>query len=124
MTAQQVKAAMGKPLSVAEEKADGVCHWQTGSTLTYRNLLIFIADGVVDSITTTSKTYATKEGIRVGDPITKAQKIYSSKFGGEQIIDDSEEYSLSYVNSSYGGISFNADKRGIITKIHLLSSSC
>jgi hypothetical protein len=124
MTEKQIIRLLGKPSSITKEKSDNTCYWSTSTSIKYQNLDIFIADGSLDNISTTSKSYATKEGVRVGDPISKAKKIYGSKFGSEQIIRDQQEYSIAYINANYGGLSFEANQQGIITKIGLMSQSC
>jgi hypothetical protein len=124
MTEKQVTRLLGKPSSIEKEKGVSNCYWNTSTSIKYRNLEIFIADGSVETITTTSKSYATKEGVRVGDPISKAKKIYGSKFGSEQAIHDKNEYSVAYINANNGGLSFEANQKGIIIKIGLMAQSC
>jgi outer membrane protein assembly factor BamE (lipoprotein component of BamABCDE complex) len=124
MTEKQVTRLLGKPISIKKEKSDNTCYWSTSTSIKYRNLDIFIADDSLDGISTASKSYATKEGVRVGDPISKAKKIYGSKFGSEQTIRNQEKYSINYIDANYGGLSFEANQKGIITRISLLSQSC
>ncbi len=124
MTEKQVTRLLGKPNSSEKEQGVSNCYWTTGTSIKYQNLDIFIADGSLDKISTTSKSYATKEGVRVGDPISKAKKIYGSKFGSEQTIRNQDEYSIAYINANNGGLSFEANQQGIITKISLMSQSC
>ncbi len=124
MTEKQVTHLLGKPSSSEKEQGVSNCYWTTSTSIKYRKLDIFIADGLVETITTTSKSYATKEGVRVGDPISKAKKIYGSKFGSEQAVHDKNEYSVAYINVNNGGLSFEANQKGIITKIGLMAQSC
>jgi hypothetical protein len=124
MTNKQVTQLLGKPRSIEKEQGVSNCYWNTSTSIKYRNLDILIADGSVDVITTTSKSYVTNEGVRVGDPISKAKKIYGRKFGSEQAIHDKNEYSVAYINANNGGLSFEANQQGIITKIVLTAQSC
>lgn len=124
MNEKQVTRLLGKPISSEKEPGVSNCYWNTSTSIKYRNLNILIADGSVDAITTTSKSYVTNEGIRVGDPISKAKKIYGRKFGSEQAIRTKEDYSIAYLNANNGGISFKANQQGIITEIDLVAQSC
>jgi hypothetical protein len=124
MNDKQVTRLLGKPRSIEKEQGVSNCYWNTSTSIKYRNLDILIADGSVDAITTTSKSYVTNEGVRVGDPINKAKKIYGRKFGSEQAIHDKNEYSVAYINANNGGLSFEANQQGIITKISLMAQSC
>jgi hypothetical protein len=124
MTEKQVTRLLGKSSNIKREKDNGTCSWNTSTTMEYRNLEIFITDGSVASISTTSKSYPTNEGIRVGDPISKAKKIYGRKFSSEDLIRNPEQYSLAYVNDAYGGLSFRANQQGKITEIALSAASC
>jgi hypothetical protein len=124
MTEKQVTRLLGNPSSIEKEKGASDCYWNTSTSIKYRNLDIFIADGAVDAITTTSKSYVTNEGIRVGDPISKVKKIYGRKFGSEQAIRSKEKYSIAYINANNGGISFEANQQGVITEIGLTAQSC
>jgi hypothetical protein len=121
---KQVTRLLGKPRSIEKEQGVSNCYWNTSTSIKYSNLDIFIADGSVDAITTTSKSYVTNEGVKVGDPINKAKKIYGRKFGSEQVIHSKEKYSIAYINANNGGISFEANQQGIITEIGVTAQSC
>ena len=125
MTQKQVTKILGKPRSVKKEHDANECLAKDSFSSKYRNLDILFENGRVEKMAITSKFYATNEGIKVGDPISKAKKIYGRKFGLESFYrEDNKEYSLSYSNESYGGISFNANQQGIITEIGLLAQAC
>ena len=124
MNEKQVTRLLGKPSSSEKEQGVSNCYWTTSTSIKYRNLDILVADGSVDAITTTSKSYVTNEGVRVGDSISKAKKIYGQKFASEQIIRTKEKYSVAYINANNGGISFEANQQGIITEIGVSAQSC
>jgi outer membrane protein assembly factor BamE (lipoprotein component of BamABCDE complex) len=124
MNEKQVIRLLGKPSSNEKEQGISNCYWTTSTSIKYRNLDILVADGSVDVITTTSKSYVTNEGVRVGDPISKAKNIYGRKFGSEQVIRTKEKYYVAYINANNGGISFEANQQGIITEIVVSAQSC
>jgi outer membrane protein assembly factor BamE (lipoprotein component of BamABCDE complex) len=119
MTTKQVLKLKGKPLAI--EKDDyGLCYWGKASTFKYPNLEVMITEnGYVQSITITGENHSTKEGLRVGDPIHKARKVYSEKFRAEE-----NASSVIYPNIYNGGLVFYFNDQGIITKIFLLYGSC
>jgi hypothetical protein len=99
MTEKQVTKILGKP--------------QTKQTVSR-----YITDGQLEQITSRSKSHGTKEGVRVGDPVSKATATYG-KFQSEQ-----NEKSTSYPNSVNGGLSFVTNSAGNITEIILVAASC
>jgi hypothetical protein len=115
MTTKEITNLLGKP---NQRSLSNSCIGST-TTLKYRKLVIDLLDEKIISISTSSKLYATEKGVRIGDPISKAKRIYSKfkseKFGNEQ---------LSFFNRNDNGrLSFSA-KKGKITNINLLSTSC
>jgi hypothetical protein len=114
-----VAKILGQPRQKRVEN-DEVCYGSYLTTLNYNKLEIGIFgknSGLIYNIQTTNPSYATSEGIRVGDSISKAKKAYA-KYQFQQ---DGEV--LRYINQAYGGLSFKTSQ-GVITEIDLLSSSC
>jgi hypothetical protein len=119
MTTVDVITILGKPLSI--ESFFGDCLGDIVTKVTYPGLDISFDSGGIRDISATNKKYQTKEGIRVGDAINKARKVYS-KF---QLTEDLPESSYAYfTNNSDGGLVFTTDPNGIITKINLSARSC
>jgi hypothetical protein len=119
MNMQTVNRILGQPNRKKVEN-DNICHNSDITTLNYNRLEIGLLgknSGQIFNIQTTNPAYRTSEGIRVGDPVSKAKKAYA-KYQSQQ---DSE--ALRYVNQSYGGLSF-ITSQGVITEIDLLSESC
>jgi hypothetical protein len=73
----------------------------------------------VHKITTSSSSYPTEKGVKVGDRISKAQKAYSAFLSRNDSKND-----LVYSNDAYGGLSFFSNKQRQIREIQLLGSSC
>jgi hypothetical protein len=119
MNMQTATRILGQPKRKKVEN-DNICHNSDITTLNYNRLEIGIFgknSGQIFNIQTTNPAYITSEGIRVGDPVSKAKKAYA-RYQSQQ---DSE--ALRYVNQSYGGLSFRTSQ-GVITEIDLLSESC
>lgn len=75
MNPTQVIKILGKPKKISEESGCTVDY-----TLVYDGLKIVISD-FVSTIYTTNSNYKTDLGIKVGDPISKAEKMYDRKLG-------------------------------------------
>jgi hypothetical protein len=119
MNTSTVTKILGQP-SRKQVEYDDVCYSSYITTLNYKQLEVGAFGqniGLVYNIKTTNPAYATSEGVKVGDPISKAKKAYA-KYQSQQ---DSE--ALRYVNQAFGGLKFTT-RQGIITEIDLLGSSC
>jgi hypothetical protein len=119
MNMQTATRILGQPKRKKVEN-DNICHNSNITTLNYNRLEIGVFgrnSGQIFNIQTTNPAYITSEGIKVGDPVSKAKKAYA-KYQSQQ---DSE--ALRYVNQAFGGLKFKVSQ-GIITEIDLLGSSC
>jgi hypothetical protein len=119
MNTSTVTKILGQP-SQKQVEYDDVCYGSYITTLNYSQLEVGAFgqnSGLVYNIKTTNPAYATSEGIKVGDLVSKAKKAYA-KYQSQQ---DSE--ALRYVNQAFGGLKFKTSQ-GIITEIDLLGSSC
>jgi hypothetical protein len=115
---------LGKPKS-RTTKYDDVCYSSYITTWKYNGLEI---EGLstsnntsiseVHKITTSSSSYPTEKGVKVGDSISKAQKAYSA------LSSKKSENNLSYSNDAYGGLVFSSNKQSVIREIILLGASC
>jgi hypothetical protein len=85
MNTQTVTKILGQPKQKRVEY-DDVCYSSYITTLNYKQLEVGAFgqnSGLVYNIKTTNPAYATSEGVRVGDPISKAKKAYA-KYQSQQ----------------------------------------
>ena len=124
MKENEIIKQFGKPKS-RTTKYDDVCYGAYITTWKYNGLEI---EGLstsnnasiseVHQIATSSLSYPTEKGVKVGEGISKAQKAYSafsSRFS---------ENNLAYSNDAYGGLVFSSNKQRVIREIRLLAASC
>jgi hypothetical protein len=110
MTTAQIEKTLGKPIKISS-----VNNCKMDTVINYPKLELGMSNGRLHFISSRSKLYATKEGVRVGDTLSKARQIYG-KFksnGGNE----------SFFNTSRGGgVSFNVDEQEIIFSIVVMES--
>jgi hypothetical protein len=75
MKPAQIIKILGKPKKISEKIGCTVDY-----TLIYDGMKIVISD-FVSTINTTNSNYRTDLGIKIGDPISKAEKMYDRKLG-------------------------------------------
>lgn len=77
---QQAEAALGAPLVAAAARGDsgdsGDCQRRSSASLP--GVVFVVSGGVVSRIETRDTRYATVSGVRVGDDVRKARRIYGS----------------------------------------------
>lgn len=88
----------------------------------------------VHQITTSSSSYPTEKGVKVGDRITTALKVYSallSTYEYTSTLSTSEllskidsENGLMYPNDAYGGLFFSINKQRGVKEIRLVKGAC
>jgi hypothetical protein len=120
---KEVIKILGQPQQ--RQQIENVCT-ERGTRLKYNNLEVFLADSrdaasnpiqILFTISTTNPSYATSEGVRVGDPIGKAKKAYA------QYKSTLNSQLLTYpANLGESSLSFKVNK-GLITEI-ILDEGC
>ncbi|NJL79062.1 MAG: hypothetical protein HC917_09890 [Richelia sp. SM2_1_7] len=118
----------GKPKS-RTIRYDDVCHSSYITTWKYNGLEIEglsttnnPSQSQVHLITTSSSLYPTEQGIKVGDNVSKPQKLYSNLLSKIERAKDLDY--LTYSNDAYGGLVFYFNNQRSIKKIILLAASC
>jgi hypothetical protein len=123
MTPAQVVKILGEPLIT--QSSYNACFLDISTVAEYPELNIQFGSSGIVSMETTSQHYSvhygTKEAVKVGDPISKARKIYG-KFDQPNGIP--APYTYSYINDSGGGLNFKTNSQGIITAIGLSDQGC
>jgi hypothetical protein len=110
MTTAQIEKTLGKPMKT---ESLNICKMDT--VIHYPKLELGMRNGRVHFINTSSKLYATKEGVRVGDTLSKVRQIYG-KFqsdGGDESF---------FPTRSKGAVGFKGNEQEIITRISVMES--
>jgi hypothetical protein len=117
MSERQVRRILGKPSTRKRIRASS-CGEAPTTTIyyTYKNIKIELGENddkttSVSSIETTSRSYRTDKGIRVGDSITKAKAVYAT------LQESSNNDGMWF--SPQLSLAIATNKQGIITKITL-----
>ena len=74
-----VLKAFGQPIEVQAER-DGITE-QPARRLIYEGLVVYLVEGKVHNLKCSVPAFATADGVRVGDPVTKVLGVYG---GGER----------------------------------------